>query len=73
MTPPFFIGYRMKLLALLGLIALIVFLVIIGPVLTIWALNTLFPVVAIPYTIETWFAVVVVGALFKTNLTYKKK
>lgn len=63
----------MKLLALLGLIALIVFLVIIGPVLTIWALNTLFPVVAIPYTIETWFAVVVVGALFKTNLTYKKK
>ena len=63
----------MKVLALIAAIALIVFLVIIGPVLTIWALNTLFPVVAIPYTIETWFAVVIVGALFKTNLTYKKK
>ena len=74
MTPPFFIGYRsMKVLALIGMIALIVFLVIIGPIITIWALNTLFPVLVIPYTVETWFAVVVVGTLFKTNLTYKKK
>jgi hypothetical protein len=63
----------MKVIALIAAVALIAFLVIIGPVLTIWALNTLFPVVAIPYTIETWFAVVIVGALFKTNLTYKKK
>jgi hypothetical protein len=63
----------MKVITLIAAVALIAFLVIIGPVLTIWALNTLFPVVAIPYTIETWFAVVIVGALFKTNLTYKKK
>jgi hypothetical protein len=63
----------MKVLALIALIAVIVFLVIIGPLLTIWSLNTLFPVLVIPYTIETWFAVVVVASLFKTNLTYKKK
>jgi hypothetical protein len=63
----------MKVLALIAVIALIVFLVIIGPILTIWSLNTLFPVLVIPYTIETWFAVVVVASLFKTNLTYKKK
>ena len=63
----------MKVLALIAVIALIVFLVIIGPILTIWSLNTLFPVLVIPYTIETWLAVVIVASLFKTNLTYKKK
>jgi len=63
----------LALIAVIAVIALIVFLVIIGPVLTIWALNTLFPVLAIPLTPETWFAVVVVVALFKTILTYKKK
>ena len=63
----------MKVLAVIAAIALIVFLVVIGPILTIWSLNTLFPVLVIPYTIETWFAVVVVASLFKTNLTYKKK
>jgi hypothetical protein len=63
----------MKVLALIAVIALIVFLVIIGPILTIWSLNTLFPVLVIPYTWQTWVSVVIVGALFKTNLTYKKK
>lgn len=62
----------MKVLAVIFAIALIVALVVVGPLATIWALNTLFPVVAIPYTIETWFAVVIVASLFKTNLTYKK-
>ena len=73
MTPPFFIGYGMKVLALIAVIALIVFLVIIGPILTIWSLNTLFPVLMIPYTWQTWVAVVIVAGIFKTNLTYKKK
>jgi len=63
----------MKVLALIAVIALIVFLVIIGPILTIWSLNTLFPVLMIPYTWQTWVAVVIVAGIFKTNLTYKKK
>jgi hypothetical protein len=63
----------MKVLAVLFAVALIIVLVIAGPLATIWALNTLFPVVSIPYTIETWLAVVIVASLFKTNLTYKKK
>lgn len=53
-------------------IALIVFLVVIGPLATIWALNTLFPVVAIGYTIETWFAVVILGAFLKSKVSVKK-
>jgi hypothetical protein len=53
-------------------LVIIVFLIAIGPIATIWALNTLFPVVAIPYTFETWVAVVIVGALFKTKVTVDK-
>jgi len=48
--------------ALLAII-LIVFLIAIGPLCTIWALNTLFPVLNIAYTFETWCAVVVLWGL----------
>jgi hypothetical protein len=37
-------------------IGLLLFVVIVGPLAGIWSLNTLFPVLAIPYTWETWLA-----------------
>lgn len=37
-------------------ISLIVIVVIFGPILGIWSLNTLFPILNIPYTWETWAA-----------------
>jgi len=37
-------------------IILIVIVIVVGPLLGIWSLNTLFPVLAIPYTWETWAA-----------------
>lgn len=60
------------MLKLITAIAFVLFLVVIGPILTIWALNTLFPVLAIPYTIESWFAVVVLGAFVKSKVTVNK-
>jgi hypothetical protein len=54
------------------LVALIIFLVILGPVLIIWSLNVLFPTLAIPYTWETWLAVVFIGSLFKTTVKVSK-
>ena len=45
---------------------------IFGPFITIWALNTLFPVLAIPYTIETYFAVIAMSVFFHANISYKK-
>lgn len=48
---------------------LIVLLVVLGPLLTIWAANTLFPTLNIPYTIKTWFAVIIIGGLFKTRIS----
>lgn len=37
-------------------ISLIAFVIVFGPIAGIWSLNTLFPVLAIPYTLETWAA-----------------
>jgi len=42
-------------------IVLIVFVIIVGPLVGIWSLNTLFPVLHIAYTWETWLAF---GVLF---------
>jgi hypothetical protein len=40
---------------ILGII-LIIIVVVLGPLAGIWSLNTLFPVLTIPYTWETWLA-----------------
>jgi len=50
-------------------IAFFVVIIALGPVLTIWSLNTLFPALSIPYSMETWAAVVILGGLVsaKTN------
>jgi hypothetical protein len=60
------------LVKVLAFAVLIIFLVVLGPLVTIWALNTLFPVLAIPYTFDTWLAVIIVGGLFKTSVNVKK-
>jgi hypothetical protein len=46
-------------------LALLVAVIAVGPLLSIWALNTLFPVLAIPYTLETWAAMALVGGVFQ--------
>jgi len=56
---------------LLGLL-LVIALVAVGPILTIWSLNILFPALAIPYTLETWAAVVLLGGVFKSTVNIKK-
>ena len=61
-----------KLIGLLGVVALIVLLVVIGPLATIWALNTLFPALAIAYSIDSWVAVVIIGAALRANVSIKK-
>jgi Mg/Co/Ni transporter MgtE len=55
------------------IIGLVIFAVIGMPLATIWALNTLFPVLNIPFTIETWLAAFIIPAAFKTSVTTKDK
>jgi hypothetical protein len=53
---------------------LVIAVVIFGPLLTIWSLNTLFPVLAIPYSIETWFATVIIGGIIRGDgVSFKGK
>jgi len=61
-----------KLAELLGAIVVVAILVAIGPLLTLWALNTLFPALNIPYDFSTWASVVILGAAFKTNVKVNK-
>lgn len=53
-------------------LVLIVGLIVLGPLLTIWAANVLFPALAIPYTWETWLAVILLGAFFRANVSVKR-
>jgi hypothetical protein len=62
----------LKGFGILTVAAIVIGLLILGPLATIWAVNTLFPVLAIPYSFETWVAVVVLGMFFKSNVTLKK-
>lgn len=56
---------------ILMFILIIVILVIIGPFLSIWALNTLFPVLAIPYTFDTWAAIILIKGLLTVSVNKK--
>ena len=56
------------------LLVLILIVVFLGPLVTIWSLNTLFPVLAIPYSIETWLATVVIAGIFRGDgISFKGK
>jgi 4-hydroxybenzoate polyprenyltransferase len=54
------------------LVLLIIALIVVGPLITIWALNTLFPALAIEYTFQTWLAAVILGSVFKTTVNAKQ-
>jgi hypothetical protein len=53
-------------------IAFIVALIIAGPLAVLWSMNTLFPALAIPYSIETWFATLILGATISPTIRVKK-
>ena len=46
-------------------------LLIFGPIFVIWSLNTLFPTLAIPFTFETWVAVIVLVWAMKVRVHVK--
>ena len=59
-------------IAILFLVALILALVLFAPLTIIWALNNLFPMLAIPYTLETWLSVVLLHGFCHTVVSFKK-
>lgn len=62
-----------KGLLVIGFALFIVALVVIGPLATIWAFNTLFgSLYTVPYAFDTWAAVVIMGVFLKGSVTVKK-
>ena len=55
------------------LILFAVAIIVLALFATLWSLNTLFPVLAIPYTFETWLAAIVLGGLFSQPFYGKNK
>jgi len=49
-------NYDSDWIAMLLIVLLFLVVIALGPVLVIWSLNTLFPVLAIPFNIYTWLA-----------------
>lgn len=58
--------------SLIIMLVLIVLLAIALPFMFIYALNILFPVLAIPYTFETWCAVWILDMVFKIRVDINK-
>ena len=56
------------------IVAFVILLIILAPIATIWSLNTLFPALAIPVTVETWMASLVLGGVVggTTGISFKK-
>lgn len=62
----------MKILGILAIVALFLALVVFGPLVILWSLNTLFPVLAIPYNFYTWAATVVMNLTWMGKVSFKK-
>jgi len=52
------------------LVGFIILLILVGPLVTIWSLNTLFGL-GIAYTFWTWLAMVVLGMFFNARIGQK--
>jgi hypothetical protein len=54
--------------------ALLIVLVVAGPILVLWSWNTLFGTLyAIPYTVWTWLAVLIIGVFIRGDVKITKK
>ncbi len=62
----------MMKLGVVGFIVLLLVVIVLFPWAVIWALNTLFPALAIPFTFWTWLSVIVIGMFIRSDITVKK-
>jgi uncharacterized BrkB/YihY/UPF0761 family membrane protein len=52
---------KYQMFGMLAIILIALLLIIFVPIATIWALNTLFPILAIPYNFWSWLAVIILN------------
>lgn len=56
-----------EIIGLLSLLVVIALLIVAGPFLVIFALNTLFPILAIGYNFWTWLSVVILSLTLRAR------
>jgi hypothetical protein len=61
-----------EIATIIGYLVGIIFLLILGPLAVIWALNTLFPSLNIPYDLSTWTSVAIISAMLRARVDVKK-
>lgn len=60
--------------AILSIVAFVIFVIVVGPLLTLWSWNQLFGQAhPLDYSLMNWLAVVILGAFFRANVSIKKK
>jgi len=64
---------RKDTLTITALLILLVTLVVIGPLAVIWSLNTLFPILAIPFGFYQWAAVMLLNSIVFGKAYFTKK
>ena len=64
--------YTADIISTLVFITFLGLLIVFGPLAVIWSLNTLFPILAIPYNFYTWFAVVLLNLTWMSKSVIKK-
>lgn len=62
----------MKTVFFLGLAGVLVLAVIAGPLIVLWALNTLFPALQIPYDFWTWLSILILLMVIAPRVAIKK-
>jgi Zn-dependent membrane protease YugP len=60
----------MKYLIIIGIVVAVA---ILAPIATIWSLNTLFPILNIPLTFDTWMAAIILGGVFSGGIIRSNK
>ena len=60
-----------KLVLPLFIMALLIY--VVAPFAYIWAINTLFPMLHIDYSFESWLAMALVHSFFHHNISISKK
>jgi hypothetical protein len=61
-----------ELVQLILMLGLLVLVLGFGPLLLIWSMNTLFPVLVIPYELSTWAAALVLQVTLSATKSKKK-
>lgn len=54
-----------EILGMIFIVCLLIALALLFPLAVVWAINTLFTAVLIPYNIWSWFSVVILGLFIR--------